>query len=178
MVAVAIIGILAAVAIPAFMKYIRKSRTAEARELVKKVYDGARAYYMDPNYAPGSNQPLPAQFPVPGNGSNVLGPTAHSGCCVAGGTTEKCQPQSDLWTDAAWPAIHFSVDEPHYFAYGYTVNNDPGAIDGSNNYVAVAEGDLDCDGAHSTFAMLGYVDSTYADGPAGTANMSRTNELE
>src|SRR5262245_30370998 len=102
MIVVAIIGILAAVAIPAFMKYIKKSKTSEAREFVKKMYDGARAYYMDPNYAAGSIQPLPAQFPV--GAATPLGPTAHDGCCVMGGTTEKCQPQADLWTDAAWVA--------------------------------------------------------------------------
>ena len=50
MIVVAIIGILAAVAIPAFMKYIRKSKTTEARQFVKKIYDGARAYYLDQNY--------------------------------------------------------------------------------------------------------------------------------
>ena len=40
MVVVAIIGILAAVAIPAFMKNARKAKTAEAVTNVKKLYDG------------------------------------------------------------------------------------------------------------------------------------------
>ena len=45
MIVVAIIGVLAAVAIPAFTKYIAKSKTSEAKTFVKRIYDGARAYY-------------------------------------------------------------------------------------------------------------------------------------
>src|SRR5687767_2936852 len=47
MVVVAIIGILAAVAIPAFMKNARKAKTAEAVTNVKKMYDGARSYFEE-----------------------------------------------------------------------------------------------------------------------------------
>ena len=51
MVVVAIIGILAAVAIPAFMKNARKAKTAEATTNVKKIYDGARAAYLEESRA-------------------------------------------------------------------------------------------------------------------------------
>ena len=47
MIVVAIIGVLAAVAIPAFMKYIKKSKNTEARFFVNKMYHGARAYWLD-----------------------------------------------------------------------------------------------------------------------------------
>ena len=49
MIVVAIIGILAAVAIPAFMKYIRKSKTTEARQMVKKFVRENKhlVYHMD-----------------------------------------------------------------------------------------------------------------------------------
>ena len=63
MIVVAIIGILAAVAIPAFSKYIRKSKTSEASQFVKKVYDGARAYYQDANYGTRTISQLRTQFP-------------------------------------------------------------------------------------------------------------------
>ena len=180
MIVVAIIGILAAVAIPAFMKYIKKSKTAEAREFVKKIYDGARAYYMDPNYQAGASafQPLEAQFPTLEGASGAF--IADSGCC-AGGTlagTEKCEPDAAQWATAHWTALHFSVDDPHYFAYQYTVNSNPGATDGTNLFTANARGDLDCDGAFSNFSMFGTINSAYADGPAGTAALARVNELE
>ncbi|MEZ4468229.1 MAG: prepilin-type N-terminal cleavage/methylation domain-containing protein, partial [bacterium] len=41
MIVVAIIGILAAVAIPAFMRYIRNSKTSEATINLRKIFDGA-----------------------------------------------------------------------------------------------------------------------------------------
>lgn len=44
---VAVLGILGAVAIPAFMKNARKAKTAEATTNVKKLYDGARSYYEE-----------------------------------------------------------------------------------------------------------------------------------
>ena len=175
MIVVAIIGILAAVAIPAFMKYIKKSKTSEAREFVKKIYDGARSYYMDPNYATQSINPIPAQFPAPTQAA-----TGDANCCAQKGKggTEKCAPNAALWASDVWVALQFSVDDPHYFSYQYFVNNNPGAVDGSNNFTAYAFGDLDCDGTKSTFTMFGVVNTAYADGPAGTAALARQSELE
>ena len=45
MIVVAIIGILAAVAIPAFLKYVKQSKTVEASTNLRKLYDGEVAYY-------------------------------------------------------------------------------------------------------------------------------------
>src|SRR6476661_3353608 len=109
MIVVAIIGILAAVAIPAFMKYIKKSKTAEAREFVKKIYDGARSYWMDPNTPAGSMVPTSPQFPV-----SATALTPATGCCAnTANSAEKCTPSAAQWeTDATWTALHFSVDDP------------------------------------------------------------------
>ena len=46
MIVVAIIGILAAVAIPAFVKYIRRSKTTEASMNIRKMYDSTVAYHQ------------------------------------------------------------------------------------------------------------------------------------
>ena len=45
MITVAIIGILAAVAIPAYIKYMRRSRTIEATMNLRKIYDSTVAYF-------------------------------------------------------------------------------------------------------------------------------------
>src|SRR5687767_12682567 len=65
-VVVAIIGILAAVAIPAFMKNARKAKTAEATTNVKKIYDGARSYYEEEMVGRGTIVPIAKQFPSVG----------------------------------------------------------------------------------------------------------------
>ncbi len=167
MIVVAIIGILAAVAIPAFMKYIKTSKTTEARQFVKKIYDGARAYYMDQNYQQGMKfQALPKQFPVAPTGG--LAPSDPTACC------EKCAPSAALWTDETWVVLQFSVDDPHYYSYDYIL---AGAAT-VGPYTARALGDLDCDGTFSTFEMYGTINSVYADGPAGNAGIFRQNELE
>ena len=79
MIVVAIIGILAAVAIPAFMKYISKAKSVEANDALKKIFVGAKAYYHDPPN-PGVD-PIPPQVPAPDEG-----PTPALGtCCGDGG---------------------------------------------------------------------------------------------
>ena len=45
MIVVAIIGILAAIAIPAFLRAVKKSKTSEADGNIKKMVDGAKAYF-------------------------------------------------------------------------------------------------------------------------------------
>jgi type IV pilus assembly protein PilA len=165
MIVVAIIGILAAVAIPAFMKYIKKSKTTEARQFVKKIYDGARAYYMDRGVTKGGFAPIAPQFP-----DDISTPTpALTACCAAG---DKCAPAASLWTDPSWVALQFSVDDPHYYSYNY-ITTDP-----ETTFTAQAQGDLDCDAEYSLFEMYGTVDPNSSDGPSGNAGLYRENDLE
>src|SRR5205814_7177574 len=51
MIVVAIIGILAAVAIPAFMKYIRRSKTTEATMNIRKLFDSSVSYFEEEHAA-------------------------------------------------------------------------------------------------------------------------------
>ncbi len=169
MVVVVIIGLLAAVAVPMYTRYMKKAKTSEARTLVRKIYDGARAYYLD---CPTS----PAMFPEP---SQPATPTLGT-CCANGG---RCSPGQDYWTNPTWVALAFSVDDPHYYMYAYTVagnpaKGSPAVVDGSNNYTALGYGDLDCDGQYSTFSVFGAIDKKHADGPAGSAVVGSSNTLE
>ncbi len=177
MIVVAIIGILAAVAIPAFMKYIKKSKTTEATTHVQKIYLGARSYWMDRNTQEGAIVADNPQFPEPtiGTAANPIAPT---GCCAGGGALEKCAPDATLWDAEPWKALKFSMDDPHYYGYRYTVANSATAGGQGSEFTAVAEGDLDCDGNFARFTMFGVVNSIYADGPAGSAAVSRFDELE
>src|SRR5262249_19214089 len=110
MIVVAIIGILAAVAIPAFMKYIRRSKTSEASMNVRKLYDSSVSYY-EAEHADRAGSILAKQFPA----AAVVTPAAH--CCANAG--EKCPPDPTLWQDTAgtWAALNFSVDDPFYYHY-------------------------------------------------------------
>jgi type IV pilus assembly protein PilA len=175
MIVVAIIGILAAVAIPAFMKYIKKSKTTEATTHVQKIYLGARTYWMDRNTTEGAIVADQPQFPEP----TVIKTGDPTMCAMPGGTVEKGAPSAALWAAEPWPALKFSMDDPHYYAYAYTVTNQIGVAGGQGSeFTAIAVGNLDCDATFSRFTMFGVVNSAYADGPAGTAAVSRQDELE
>ena len=168
MIVVAIIGILAAVAIPAFMKYIRKSKTAEATQGVKKIYEGARTYFMEESNARGSIVPLAKQFPA-NDAVPVVAPALNN-CCGQPG--DKCAPNPALWT-GAWNALTFSMDDPHYFQYTYVAAATTGL---ASQFTSRANGDLDCDAIYSTFEMVGAIQS---DGSVtGSAGIYRNQELE
>ncbi len=149
-----IFGIAAAVAIPAFMKYIKKSKMSEARQFIKKISDGARAFAMD-----GGTRSFPKV-------STPMTPPAGS-CCKGG--TKKCTPDAAIWNHPTWAELKFSVDDQHYYSYQYEV-----APDGKK-YTARAIGDLDCDGEYSTFEVYGELTD---DGPIASPNVYRENELE
>ena len=171
MIVVAIIGVLAAVAIPAFMKYIRKSKTTEAVEGIKKIYDGARSYYLEESNQRNSVTPLAKQFPDP-TGTTPAVPAA--GCC-GGGAGDKCDPAASIaeWKVAGWSALKFSMDDPHYYQYEYLSTG----TDITSEFTARALGDLDCDGTFSTFEMVGQIDDTSRN-VTGSAGIFRDQELE
>src|SRR4051794_31378270 len=78
MIVVAIIGILAAVAIPAFMKYIRRSKTVEATMNVRKLYDSSVSYF-EGEHATNKGAALAKQFPT--NAGPSPGASATAACC-------------------------------------------------------------------------------------------------
>src|SRR5262252_3536492 len=88
MIVVAIIGILAAVAIPAFMKYIRRSKTSEASMNVRKLYDSSVSYY-ESEHADRGGSILAKQFPL------TVAVTPTTRCCTNAG--EKCSPNPTTW---------------------------------------------------------------------------------
>lgn len=170
MIVVAIIGILAAVAIPAFMKYIKKSRSTEATQFIKKIADGARAYYMEPP-TPGFAV-VGKQFPGP---QGLTGPIPADISCCTPPNNGKCTPDASLWADEPWISLQFSVDDPHYYSYSYEVSalSGPGAT-----FTARAEGNLDCDAETSTFEMAGIVDATKSDGVSSAGGIRKIRETE
>ncbi len=114
MIVVAIIGILAAVAIPAFMKYIKKSKTTEATTHVQKIYLGARTYWMDRNTQEGADRGRPAPVPGADGRRDRRRPT---GLLRHGRHTPRSARRSAaLWDEEPWKALKFSMDDPHYYA--------------------------------------------------------------
>ena len=146
MIVVAIIGILAAVAIPAFMKYIRRSKTVEATMNVRKLFDSSVSYF-EAEHSNKSGAILARQFPDP------AAVTPGTKCC--GNAGGKCKPAPTTFQDTggSWSALNFSVDDPFYFQYQYVSSG----TDSSSKFEAYAYGDLDCDGTYSTYMRNGSI---------------------
>lgn len=160
MIVVAIIGILASVAIPSFIKYIKKAKTAEAGANVRKVSDGAVTYYeAGLNNTDGT--PMAPVFPA----SQTLTPATK--CCT--NTGGKCAGGG--FTAATWTALNFSIDDPFFYQYDFN----SGGSSATATFTAKAVGDLDCDSTLSTYARKGSIN---AEGGVAVTGMIVTNDAE
>ena len=84
-------------------------------------------------------------------------------CCAGGGTVEKCDPPANVWDDEVWQAIHFSMEEPHFYSYVYSSSAAAGGSAGGGSggagtdiARAGARGDLNCDGVNSLYGLRAY----------------------
>jgi type IV pilus assembly protein PilA len=140
MIVVAIIGILAAVAIPAFMDYVRRSKRSEASLQLNKIGKNAKRAYMETSkYVTG----FAPTAPLPPNGIG--------GCCgglgASGDNPNHCEPDPVGFSHAVWMALDFRIDEDSLFSYDYNGT--------ATAYTAMATGDLDCDGDQITYFLNG-----------------------
>src|SRR4051812_22571476 len=125
MIVVAIIGILAAVAIPAFLEYMKRGKTTEASLNLNKIGKAAKRVKGEIGTYPVEN--------------GIRLPSVASCCGQSGGTAQvnnKCTPTPDAFSDGqGWSHLEFSVDEPSIYHYAYT--------GGSLAFSAYADGDAD-----------------------------------
>ena len=126
MTVIAIIGILAAVAIPAFVKYIRKSKTVEATLNLATIATLQQAYKLDHGH----------YLACPLNPE--VAPCA-----------SKNAPKGSWQRRPAWEQLGFRLDVPVYYQYEVRVNEERDA------FTVEARGDLDCDDVPSSYRMLG-----------------------
>ena len=165
MIVVAIVGILAAIAIPAWMKYLRRSKSSEAASNLRKIFDSSVSYY-ESEFATQAGAALPPQFPDPAATTPALGT-----CCA--GPAGKCPADASAFQAVpSWDALNFVLSDPHYYSYGY-------ASSGTGTtalFTAAANGDLDCDALYSTFERIGSVDGM--NNVSGGSGMFRKDDIE
>src|SRR5262245_6084221 len=110
MVVVAIIGVLAAVAVPAYIKNARKAKSSEAPVMLRKLYASSRSYILE-EFAARNGPIVARQFPEP------QAATPAASCCTF--TGDKCPSIPSDWATPTWNSLHFAVDDPHYYRYEY-----------------------------------------------------------
>jgi type IV pilus assembly protein PilA len=149
MIVVAIIGILAALAIPAFIGYIRRSKTAEAGGNLRNLFQGSAAYYARERW--GARASI-------ARGSAAAASTA---CTVPSATSDnapglnKVAIDWDMETETSFEEVGFTISDPVYYQYAI---QSAGAMCGyaartTTIYTFQAVGDLDGDSTRSTFEL-------------------------
>jgi hypothetical protein len=141
---VAASGVLAAVGVPAFFKFLRRTKTGEATTNVRHIFDGAVSYWIE-------NGRFPESAP--------LTPVGRTACL--GGEGVMMAPDTADWAHPTWVSLNFAIDTPHDYQYEFAVQG--------GQFTARVLGDLDCDGVRSTFEWVGSVDPSgkFVDGRAG-----------
>ncbi len=134
MIVVAIIGILAAVAIPGFMRYIKSSKTTEAQTNLKSIADGASSWFQ-------------AEHASDTTGLNIY-TKSYPGCESTGATVSACTSSKigvapaanrvglknpitategtggdavsvEIFKAHPWDRLKFSISKPFYYHYSY-----------------------------------------------------------
>ena len=190
MIVVAILGILAAIAIPALTKYMRRSKTSEARIQIAKMFDATSSYFAQENVerdqvqfigaggaiASGAPHKCPHPSGTPAGGASGTTPDLATDCndgpggrCVPqlGGGGAGYYPMTD-WTDNnVWNGLNFQQEQGHFFHYNFIAVNDVTDGYGNCQFTAQAFGDLDADLAYSTYERAGAADLNGVNGAAG-----------
>ena len=181
MIVVAILGILAALAIPAFITYVKRSKTGEATSNLSSFYKAASSVYGK-------------EF----TGGIVNGVAVTASACVgeataAGNPDDNPGDQKRLFTNGAqgFNDIGASIADPIYYSYSiaspYYASAELSLTDGrkfdcsqpagqTDVYVFTATGDLDGDDANSTFDL--HVNSDTDNSLRHVGGVVIANELE
>ncbi len=154
MMVIAIIGVLAAIAIPNFLRFQFRARIAEAPLMLGMIRTGQIQYfathdcYMDINPNPGAIPPAGGVLPFN---------TAQSGIIpCSGGALEF----ADIGVD---------VGTPVHFQYQCTVL----AVANTEGFACDAEADLDTDGVTSVWALCSDMDDDgVCDGPTAKGSLA------
>ena len=183
----ALVGMSAAIAIPAFTKYMRRSKTSEARVQLAKMFDAASAYFNEEHVDRGAVAIIGGGGPTdvtphkcPNNGklvgeSGVTPPLSvdcnegPGGRCVpsVGGSGGPGYYDISAWTDNdVWNGLNFQMEQAHYFHYNFKWANTDGEF-GECQFTAQAFGDLDGDGVFSTYERSGAADMHGVNAAAG-----------
>jgi type IV pilus assembly protein PilA len=129
MIVVAVLGVLAALAIPVFQRYMVKAKAAEAPLMLRKLMDGATAYFQV-DHADSTGQNVTPQFPATTGWYPAQLPTGRKI------VPEASDPATaDVQT---WAQLKFSLNEPVQFHYMF-VSTGTGT---SSRADVVAEGQI------------------------------------
>ena len=129
MIVVAIIGILAAVAIPGFMTYIKNSKTSEAKTNLNAIGKGAIAYFETEHINSDGMSGFSKQYPSAATQVN-MGTEAKDSTVGL-----KSKPTPSTGSDDVWKDLNFNITSPIYYYYSYQAEGfEAGTGDNPDSY--------------------------------------------
>lgn len=133
---VCVIGVVAAISIPAYVDSMKVTKRTDAEVQLQKIGRRAVEEYTVNATFPQTSAPL----------------TPSIDCCTQNASgRRKCAAAPADWDAPAWRALDFTIDNESYYQYSYE------PLDGGTAFVARAVGDLDCDGTTVTWELRGQV---------------------
>ncbi len=153
MIVVAIIGILAAIAIPGFSRYMRDAKNSEATGMLRSVADGATVYYNAEHVFDAAGFDIRKDF-FPGC-EETGEPTACSGVKDWDGTQEigqRISPEDPglKLKEPPWTKLNFAINKPFLYVIEYTSDPTPS----TSTFTATAIGSLETS-EDSIFRIMG-----------------------
>lgn len=131
----AMMGVAAAVAIPAFVKYMSRAKATEANANIRRLQMAARMeVMMNKKGFPGGD----------------TGWSPKKACCKQPG--KMCRPDPQAFANPVWRKLNFSLASPHRFQYRYVGRGKRAIIE--------ARGDTSCNGKTIKLRTTGKVDAT------------------
>ncbi len=142
MITVVVLGVLAAIAVPTFTGFIKKSKTSESGINVRAISNGAISWFNAPHNDEKGHE-MPSHFPntqspfkVPSGVDTTPLPVAEP--CANG--VPQYKVDTSLAEKQPWKSIKFAIRRSHYYQYTYST-------EGTQNdaYFAIrAMADIDC----------------------------------
>jgi prepilin-type N-terminal cleavage/methylation domain-containing protein len=151
MIVVAIMGILAAVAIPAFLDYMKRAKATEAEAQLDAIGKLQKRKYGEVSSFTRKNGGLLPDTASTTTGccGGVGGNEQHPGTTV----TNRCTAEpSKFKSDPGWSDMGFSVGEESTSAYSFNAIS-------ATSFQAFAYGDRDCNGAPGVYTLAGTLDA-------------------
>ena len=148
MIVIAILGVLAAVAIPIMTGLMRRSKSAEAATQLTSLFQHAAVYYSVEHAAKGTHGDITTACTVATAGPRPMTP---------GPQKQRFEP------DQFFRALNFAVADYVYYSYSLKGPESPRCGHPAlktDLYTFYAFGDLDDDGLRSTFELAAGTDST------------------
>ena len=147
MIVVAIIGILAAVAVPGFMSYMKNSKTAEAKTNLDAIKKGAMVYFESEHYGADGMTSETKRYPT---AQGDIGLGASPSANTVGQKNNPVSYQTKLGA-APWKQLNFVLTSPFYYYYHYA----SATTNGLSRFQVTASASLN-ENLDSCFYLNGY----------------------